>query len=155
MALGDEVKLRVADQRLVELTNPDDTGGGTILASRFDAAVADVEAAFRTYVQVTYDNSDGRHIELAVKGVLIKLEVYKNESGSDKREEAWKRQLEKLRMITHNDRIKPKSSSKLTPADENPTGTEVRPFFDVNDGFTDTTPEKNENRPFRGRTFGA
>ena len=51
-----------------------------------------------------------------------------------------------VRKTKGNNRIKPKTSSKLTPADENPSGGIVRPDFDLNESFEDFVPGRQGRR---------
>jgi len=150
MPLTSGVAARIPSQRLIELTNSDDTGAAAIDNAKLAVAAADVEGEFRLFANVAYDDADSRHVALAVQGVIIMLEVYKNESGSVDRQKAWRAQLRgPLRKITHNNRIKPKSSSELTPAQEQIGGEIVRPHFDTEDGFGDILPEsgRTDRRP--------
>lgn len=157
MALADEVKSRVADQRLVELTNPDDRDATTINATVLGLAVTDIGAEFKVLAGVTYSNADPRHVTYAVDGVVLKLLAYMGQSPSVAAFQSWKDTLfSRLRVVTGNNRIKPKSSSKLTPAKEAPDGAIVRPFFDINSSFGDLVPEEDssgDSRGFPGANF--
>ena len=94
-------------------------------------AVTDVEADFEVYGNIVYDDTDARHVSVAVIGVFLKLLAYKQETADVDRYEAWQERLkEGLRMVTHNNRLLPKTNSQLTPSEEAPNGAIVRPWFD-------------------------
>ena len=151
MALIDEVKSRIPTQKLVELTNVDDPSIKIITDIRLAKAVTDTEADFEVHTGVVYDNSNAKHVNASVIGVVRKLQLDKLESSAFKNHEAWHKSLERLRLVTGNNRIKPKSSSKLTPAKEAPNGEIVRPHFDVEDGFGDIIPEQRSGVARRRR----
>ncbi len=151
MALIDEVKSRIPTQKLAELTNLNDISVKAIDDPRLQLAVDDAEAEFKVRVGVVYDNDDARHKNFAIIGVVRILQLDKLESTAIKNYEDWHKALERLRLVTGNDRIKPKSSSKKTPSEEAPNGVIVRPLFDVNDGFTDIIPEQRSGVTRRGR----
>ncbi len=151
MALIDEVKSRFPTQKLAELTNVNDISVKTIDDPRLQIASDDTEAEFEVRTGVVYDNANVRHRRFAVIGVVRLLQVDKLESNAIKNYEDWQKSLERLRKVTGNNRIKPKSSSEKTPSEEAPNGVIVRPLFDVNDGFTDIIPEQRSGVTRRGR----
>ncbi len=151
MALIDEVKSRIPTQKLAELTNLNDISVKTIDDPRLQLAVDDAEAEFKVRVGVVYDNDDARHKNFAIIGVVRILQLDKLESTAIKNYEDWHKALERLRLVTGNNRILPKSSSEKTPAKASPGGELVRPLFDVNDGFTDIIPEQRSGVTRRTR----
>ena len=157
MTLADEVKSRVADQRLVELTNPDDRDATTINATVLNLAVDDISAEFQVLAGATYTNTDARHVTYGVDGVVLKLLAYMGQSPSVAAFQSWKETVaNRLRLVTGNNRIMPKSSSRLTPATEAPDGAIVRPYFDINSAFGDLVPDVNDSgdsRAFPGANF--
>lgn len=151
MTLLTDVKARIPTQKLVELTNVDDPSIKIVTDARLQLAIDDAEAEFKVRTGVVYDNTDARHKTFIIIGVVRILQLDKLESSSVKNYEAWQKALDRLRLVTGNDRILPKSSSEKTPADESPSGTIVRPLFDVYDGFSDIIPEQHSGVTRRGR----
>ena len=153
MALKDEFETRIPLQRRIELSNASDdlTSGAGQDDAKVNAAVDDVTGDFVTYAGVVLDDittPSKEHIAHGVQGVLLYLEAYKGDTSAWEKVEAWRRNVTThLRQTQGNNRIVPKSSSALTPSDESPGGETVRPDFDPNSGFTDTTPEQRQ----RGR----
>ena len=153
MALEDRVKERVPEQRLINLTN-DKRGVTTIDNAILGFAARDTEADLEIFAGVAFDETDKRIVVLAVEGVILHLLKFKGESRFEVKLDAWRTNLnERLRLVTGNNRIKPKTSSRLTPAVEAPGGEIVRPFFDAESSFDDVIPEqKDTGRP---RSFGS
>lgn len=146
MALIDRVKNRVAAQKLKELTNINNRDKNpSIDDTQLGYSVDDAIGDLKTYGNVVYDDTDDRHVAAAVLGVVLYLKVYKLEGQAEDRLEKWQKRLkDNLRMVTHNNRIKPKSSSQLQPAEEAPNGEIVRPHFDTEVGFSDLIPGRDE-----------
>lgn len=152
MALVDEVQSRIVTQKIVELTNVDDLDATTIDTTKLQKAADDVEADFKVLAGIVYDNTDARHISFAVVGVVRKLQVWKLESTADEAHERWQKSLhDRLRLVTGNDRIKPKTSSALTPAEEAPGGEILRPHFDSEESFLDLIPGQRSGVTRRSR----
>jgi hypothetical protein len=150
MALADEVKSRCA-KRLVQLTNPDDRDATTINATILGLAVDDIEAEFKVLAGVAYDNSNDTHVAYGFDGVVLKLLAYMGQSPSVAAFQSWKDTVfNRLRLVTGNNRIKPESSSRLTPAQEAPDGAIVRPYFDLVSSFVDLVPDQDESGDPRG-----
>lgn len=147
MPLADEVTNRVRTQLLVELTNPNDRSATTVNTTQLGRAVTDVQAAFRTYASVTYSNDDARHVEEAIVGVLLYLQMYAGKTPRPARDVTeWKRNLHDVfRLVAGgNNRVMPESSSQLTPTEEAPNGITVRPFFDPDGAWRDLVPDSSE-----------
>jgi hypothetical protein len=145
MALVDEVKSRFPTEKLIQLTNVDSTDATTIDDARLLLAATDVEGDFRTLAGILYNNADARHVSFATTGVIRKLQVWKLETAADEMHEAWQKSIhDVLRLVTGNDRIRPKSSSELTPAKEAPGGIKVRPHFDVEESHLGLIPDSRE-----------
>ncbi len=135
-----DVTARVSAQRLVELTNVNSIGASTADAAVLSAAVTDVQADFRIYAGVVYDEDDPRHVSVGIDGVLLKLQFFQNNSREEY--QRWiEERLTPLRNVTNNDRVTPRTKSTLQPAPEK-AGIQ-RPHFDPNSSFENTTP----NRP--------
>ena len=73
MALSDEVISRYADSRVKQLTNPGvQTPAGVNLVI-LGLAAGDVEEEFEEIVGVEYDNTNRKHVLIAVKVVIATL----------------------------------------------------------------------------------
>lgn len=67
MALIDRFNERYPLQKRIELSNPDDTGAGASVNTTFlTYAAADAVGLFRIYAGQDYDESDARHVAIAV-----------------------------------------------------------------------------------------
>lgn len=144
MTLISNVQSRIPSGRLIELTN-DDTSDTTVNATVLGLAADDIEAMFQILGVGTYDDTDARHVAEAVPGVVLLLRLWKGQA-TDEDFENWKKNvMDKLRKVTGNNRISPKSSSKETPADEAPDGQEIRPDFDIHSSFDQYTPGQHSS----------
>jgi len=136
------VKSRYPETRLVELTNLGDESATVVDDTVLGLAATDVMAEFPIYVGVAYDNSDARHVPVAVSGVIAKLYLQGETPGS-KADSMWDAFIERLRSlakVTGRDRIVPVSSSVLTPTPERDGTETVRPDTDRPD-FDDLIPD--------------
>lgn len=138
MALIDEVKARLPNQRLVELTNPNDTSITTVDDTLLTTVSTDVSSQVEYLLGEAFDLTDRPQLILAVEGVEIRLQWYKGDSNADTRYDNWMQRINALRMRRGNDRIRPKSTSRMDPAEE---ADNVRPFFDINSTTADIVPE--------------
>lgn len=145
MTLPSNVTARVRTQLLIELTNPNDRAATSIDTAQLDLASTDVEADFRTFAGTTYDDTDARHVSEAIVGVILKLQAYMGTTPKPFEDVTeWQERLhDRLRMVTGNNRIRPKSTSELTPVPEAPGGVKVTPWFDPDSAFTDLIPDQN------------
>lgn len=140
MPLTTEVQNRYRTQFLIELTNPNDRGATTVNLAALQEASDDVEADLEVHAGTAYDNNDARHVSAAVRGVVKRLQVYQGKAP-DRDITNWQQSLrDGLRLVTGNNRVRPRSSSNLTPAEEAPGGQIVRPFFDPETAFGDLIP---------------
>ena len=131
MPLIDEVIDRVPEDKLAQLTNPNERGATTTDTVYLQLFVDDVEADFESMGVGEFDPTDARHVSAGIIGVILKIQVAKLDNVAVDKHEKWLRFLEdKLRLVTNNDRINPKSSSELTTAEEAPGGIIVAPWFD-------------------------
>ena len=142
MALSDEVTNRVAAKILRGLTNPDNSNATTIDATYLDRACDDVESFFQIYAQITYDNSDRRHIVTAIEGVTTLLTEWANQAGPfmSERFDLWVTRLKALAAVTSRKRVTPVSTSQVTVTDEQEDAETVRPDFDRS-RFRDIVPD--------------
>lgn len=156
MALKDEVIKRIPNQYLVNLTRPDptSTSATTINSSLLTTVSDDVTGDFEVFGCIALDSTKKTHVTMAMQGVILKLLLYKGDDATVlQKHMQWQSDLKAhLRMITFNDRIKPKSSSKLSPAKEQLSESEVRPWFDVEETHDDLVPEHRDvsRRTLRG-----
>ena len=131
MALVDQVALRYSNARLVALTNPDQPGSTTTVDSaRLAAAAADAEAEFRAVCGVAYDDTDARHVAVAVLAVEWKLLAYTglHSEVSKTVEAAFLAAAERYALTGGGrHRVGPATSSPLQPSVQE-SGT--RPDFD-------------------------
>jgi hypothetical protein len=131
MALSDRVIARYSTQFLANITNPQKSTGATYDNTKLQAACTDVQAEF-TMIGLTYTDTTETHVAVAVEGVIALLRKRNGAIDGLQEWETWiGSRLERLRLVTSNDRILPSSSSKLTPSDENPSSSPTaRPAFD-------------------------
>lgn len=117
MALETHVQNRYSNQLLVQWTNPQNSTATTIDSDRLGYACDDVEAWFKILAGVAYDDTDARHIAVAVEGVQARL---KNIAGIENSSEwdNWKTDMKDFAKVTGRDRIKPTTTSTLDPTDE-------------------------------------
>jgi len=132
MPLATDVQNRVSTQLLVELTNPGSSvpSASTVDTARLALAVADAQAEFRTRVGLAFDDTDARHVDAGIQGVLVKLEDYAGRSTEDaqRRRQRWADLLSALaRSVGSRRRISPVSSGTLLPSTE---AAQALPDFD-------------------------
>jgi len=131
VSLTSNVQARYSTQRIRHLTNPDAPNATSLDATRLADAVADVEAEFRIRAGVVYDDTDARHVSVGVRGVVAVLEDRMGAGGGEKRMEAFREDLDALRKVTSNDRLRPATNSVMVPTPEGEgRTTPVRPAFD-------------------------
>lgn len=133
MALADEVTARYPEPRLRQLTNGGTESASSINTTTLGYAATDVQADFKTYCGVAYDNSDARHVAVAVEGVIAKLYQRGEAPGSKANalHDAYIERLTALAKVTGRDRLKPTTKSVLTPTSEQQDSSQtVRPSFD-------------------------
>lgn len=151
MALADEVTARYSTQRLVELTNADDKTATTVDTTVLGYAVTDATGEFETRVGVTYDNSNSKHVAVAVQGVLYYLRLYMGvENDALRQSEAkWREGMTALGRVTARDRILPQTKSVLSPSAEQQNSEVVRPDMDREhwDNFVPQPPGQGPHFP--------
>jgi len=131
VALADKATERYA-LRLKQLTNPGVQTAAAIDTDILGYACEDVEADFEIVAGIEYDNTEARHVSVAVEGVIAKLALRSEAAGATAiaLNDRYIERLEALAKVTGRDRILPVSATQLTPTAEK-TGTEtVRPDFD-------------------------
>lgn len=131
MALADEVTARYSTALLVNLTRPQSSTSTTVNTTVLGYACTDVEAEFAK-VGITFAVGTATHVVTACEGVIALLRKRTGQAGGWEEWREWREvQLERLRLVTTNDRIEPSSTSEVTPTDENPNNDAyLRPDFD-------------------------
>ena len=138
MALSDRVTERFSAQFMVSITNPDDQDAASINTTLLGYAATDVEADFKVYAGIEYDETEDTHVSVAVQGVILKLQNRRSQ-GEPRSDDNWIERLKALAMVTARDRISPVTDSILSPSDRSDETTPIRPIFDP-DNFEDITP---------------
>lgn len=143
MALADEVTARYSASRLRQLTNPNDQDASSTNTTLLAKAVTDIQAEFAEITATTYDNSNAKHVAVAVQGVVAKLLTWQEAAG-EKADAAYDRFVERCRAlakVTGRDRITPKTKSVLTVSDEK-TSTNETVYPDTDrDHYEDLIPD--------------
>lgn len=134
MALSTHVTNRLSNRRLIELTNPDDSSAASVDTTLLGYAADDAEAWLEMLAGVAYDDDDARHVAVAISAVEFLLiswagpqgeALLRNRPGNETFEELRNRieeQLRQLGAVTGRDRVKPQTTSNLTPTREANTG---------------------------------
>jgi hypothetical protein len=132
MTLADEVQARYSSEFLIALTNKDSRTATAIDTTVLGYACTDVQNDFQIHAQLVYDGTDGRHVAVAVEGVVARLEerLGAASEGTRQKIERYYKNLIALGKVTSRARITPATSSLLTPSEEVPTGTTRPPNFD-------------------------
>ena len=132
MALIDEVKARYTSARLIQLTNRGDKSASTIDDTLLGKAVTDAEAEFQMIAGVAYDNTLAIHVAAGVKGVIALLYAWGENpgTGAEKMWDDFEKAAERAAMVTGRNRVKPTTSSVLTPTSERQLNETVRPDTD-------------------------
>ena len=132
MALAAEVIARYPSSRLIQLTRQSNQSGSSINTTILGLAVDDVEADFQIIAGVEYDNSDARHVGVAVEGVIAKLARRAEAAGntSEALHDAYLERLGQLAKVTGRDRIMPKTKSPYTVTSERDREETPRPWDD-------------------------
>lgn len=149
-SLASGTTARVSNSMLVQLTRADDTGDNTVDTVKLGLACDDVIGDFRTYAGLLFDVTDSRHLREGVRGVVLTLQDWKTETDAAENLSAWQQNLkDNLRLVTHNNRIRPTTDSTLDPTERR---TNSRPDFDRS-RLADIIPETlpNLNRLRRGQ----
>jgi len=135
MALTDEIAARFTNQKLVELTQLDNTSATTVDSTKLAQAASDAKNEFQRVTGLAYDETDSTHHTVGWLGVVYYLLLYGGRSSGESLKEweaRWRSALESFRSVSGDDRILPVSTSGLSPSresDRHGSGT-VRPDFD-------------------------
>lgn len=121
MPLISEVRARVPEQTLAELTRQKSTAPGSVDTTILQRACDDVEGAWMPLdCGVEYDGTDLRHVVIAVEGVVIALRSYLPAPAKTQTDaiEKWQARCKQLKLQTQLDRIVPMSTSILETSSE-------------------------------------
>ncbi|HLG42485.1 MAG TPA: hypothetical protein VI643_03890 [Planctomycetota bacterium] len=127
MALTDRVTARVSTDRLVKLTNPQEPDGTTVDTTRLGLAATDVQAAFKRYAKVEYDDTNDIHVETGVPLVVLKLQVYAGQLSWQEADRQIRDALRTVADVGGGDRILPTTTSDMDPTQDRPL---EKPSFD-------------------------
>ncbi len=120
MALLDEVKTRVSDTLLKQLTNQDKTGPAlTIDDVVLGAAADDAEAEFLTETGLAFDVTNKQHVYAGVQGTIYYLHAFtaKHGENTEALRARWDRAIQRLATGIGNERrVQPQTSSTLEPS---------------------------------------
>lgn len=134
--LWTSVKARASTVVAKALSNPQNGAATSNDDTRGTLACTDVISDF-TARGITYDNDDARHLGVAVGGVIAKLQMTAlGYEWAWKRHQEYEERLERLRMVTANDRMTPVHNSPLAQEDEED---DALPDFDAS-RFDDYAP---------------
>lgn len=120
----------VPEKRRRQLSNADNTGGGSQNNTVVDAACVRVASWIRIWAGLVYDDDDERHQTVAVDGITVILQKQNGAAEKGGAWKDWKFAVKDLALVTSRNRVKPSTSSKLTPTPEVQNGEIVRPDFD-------------------------
>ena len=131
MALITRVTDRYPAQRLLELTNPKNTAAVAINTTILQVAADDAQAEFEASTGIAYDDTSALHQSVASQGVIVYLHRYKGTSKTAGRQDQdlWNEGLEKVKLVSGNNRVDPTDNSNLEPTREEGS-TPIRPAFD-------------------------
>ena len=117
MSISQKVQDRFGNQRLVELTNPDNSSATTINQTMLDAAIDDAQGLFEQESGIALDENNKAHVKCIITGVLYFLELYKGrDAGIMKQyQRTFLGDLQALRKKVY---IAPQTNSQLKPSRE-------------------------------------
>ena len=121
MALIDEVKGRISEGLLRELTNQGDTTATGINDTVLAYAVTDAEGEFLIETGLALDSSSAKHVAAGVVGVIYYLYSYSGlqTETADRQRQRWERLMLKVDSTEGaGRRIMPDTTSTLTPTAE-------------------------------------
>lgn len=140
MTLVTNFQARYSSTRVLQLSNPDDAAAVVIDTARLQAAADDIEfGEFPQICGVAYDDTDARHVAVAVLGVEWRLLRYQGvtAAGLTGARTEFAEAAERFALAGGGrDRITPKSSSNLRTNSESTT---MAPDF-ARGNFCDVVP---------------
>lgn len=130
--LSDAVQARYSVEKMVQLTNPDVPNATTVDTTRLLAACDDVIADFDLVANTTFDDTDSRHVKVAIEGVILTLQMRQLNVDPSELREQWDNMLERLgQSIGGRTKTEPTTDAVAVPSDESSeSGETVRPLFD-------------------------
>ncbi len=130
MPLATDVRNRYSTQYIVELTNPGDRNATTFDGTRLQFAVDDVEALFQVYAGVVYDETNARHLAIAVEGVIAFLIRRTGQATAEARMAVWLTSIRDLGRVEGRNKVTPDSTTRFQPSADDRLTTTPRPAFD-------------------------
>jgi len=118
MALIDEIKGRISEGLLRELTNQGDTTATAINDTTLGYAITDAEGEFIVETGLALDDTKAQHVAAGVVGVIYYLYSYSglHTETANRQRERWERLMLKIDSTEGaGRRIMPDSSSTLSP----------------------------------------
>jgi len=112
------------------LTNHDDPDASTVNSTRLGLAADAAEGQFPVYAQVTYDDTNQRHIEAGVTGVIAYLKAWSTGNVEPPEMVQFRTALEAIARISSRKRVDPVTTSVYTPSTPDTSRGAVRPRFD-------------------------
>jgi hypothetical protein len=136
MTMSSNFQNRLSSEEVIQLTNPKNRGATSIDTTRLNNAISDVEGYFQIHANTTYDDTDGRHVAVAMEGLELILRKRHGNSNIDL--SGWIEELVALGKVTGRNRISPDSSSVKTVA----VDTDAKKPFDLNRDFGNIIPDR-------------
>lgn len=127
MALTDRVTARFSTDYIARVTNPQDPDASTLDSTRLGLAATDVQAAFKRYAKIAYDDTLDVHVETAVPLVILKLQLYAGQLSWNEAERQIREALRSVADVGGGDRILPTTTSDMDPTKDRPL---EKPSFD-------------------------
>jgi len=118
---------RYSEQRVLNLTQADAAGETAYSSTKLATACTDAEGEFVTLVGVDFDDTDNRHLRVAVQlveAILLEYGAASQEEADRARTRAEKAAVA-LRKTTSRSRMLPETDSPFTPT-TTPSGTRPR-----------------------------
>lgn len=146
MALRDKVYERYDLQTLTSLTNRNNRNTTSILTVDLDVAAKDVEADFKIYAGLDFDETVDTHVTVAVECVVSKL-IARSPQGFSRAQVLEDRCIERMQalaLVTSQDKITPTTKSEIQPTREKQSGIKLLPEFDFTrfKGVTPNAPRR-------------
>ncbi len=132
MALWDEVKSRVSAVTLKQLTNVDLPAASSIDDTKGGYAATAAAAWFKRVSTATFDYTDADMLDIGIEATVWILRKWSGRLTQNLREdrETIEDSMRAYGTIGPRARITPKTTSPLTPTEEDANDTTVRPEFD-------------------------
>lgn len=132
MALWDEVVSRISPQTLKQLTNVDNQNASSIDNNQGTRAATAAAAWFKRVSTAAFDYTNADMLDIGVEATLWILRKWSGRLSQNLREdrEVIEQSMRDYGSIGPRARVTPKTSSPLTPTEEDENNSTVRPEFD-------------------------